>query len=522
MCIRGDIMKVIYRIVIALAVLATAILAILSLHVHMQPDFIDFPEALTAVSSNPFIMLLGAAAFIAINLAIINIAFLYTLSPKRRMTIFFLVCLCAEIAAGAVWLQNYAIRPVSDQANVWNMAGLFDAHMGQKGDMVYFKAYSQQKAIVILMSVFIRIFGSDGLFAYRCFCLFCAASCVLLGGMLAYRISGREKAGCMASLLLTEFVPLILYSAYVYGTIPSICLMLIAFYSVIRLFQTGRTVYLIPEVISCGCMYAFYTGTLIAIIAIIFTSIYFVISSGRKMNGKMSVMIIIGTVLSLLLTFTINKGAGYYFEVKSGLSADEDHLPAAAWILMGMESNPVIGPGGYDGSNLDLFYKNNQNTKLTNAAAKKEIFQLFNEYRSGKRDGSFFIGKTITQWTDPWYGGLTMTIYNKVDSDDLGNLTPLFVPDTLERIQAFLSMLMISTYLVVLFYLIKLIFGKNISQSSLLLPVYIVGGFVFQLFWETKSRYCLPYYICMLILAGIGMICFMEWLNKDMLHKTRR
>ena len=92
MCIRGDIMKVIYRIVIALAVLATAILAILSLHVHMQPDFIDFPEALTAVSSNPFIMLLGAAAFIAINLAIINIAFLYTLSPKRRMTIFFLVC----------------------------------------------------------------------------------------------------------------------------------------------------------------------------------------------------------------------------------------------------------------------------------------------------------------------------------------------------------------------------------------------------------------------------------------------
>ena len=128
MCIRGDIMKVIYRIVIALAVLATAILAILSLHVHMQPDFIDFPEALTAVSSNPFIMLLGAAAFIAINLAIINIAFLYTLSPKRRMTIFFLVCLCAEIAAGAVWLQNYAIRPVSDQADIWNMAGLFDAH----------------------------------------------------------------------------------------------------------------------------------------------------------------------------------------------------------------------------------------------------------------------------------------------------------------------------------------------------------------------------------------------------------
>ena len=33
---------------------------------------------------------------------------------------------------------------------------------------------------------------------------------------------------------------------------------------------------------------------------------------------------------------------------------------------------------------------------------------------------------------------------------------------------------------------------------------YIIGGFVFQLFWESKSRYCMPYFFMIIPFAAYG------------------
>jgi hypothetical protein len=41
-----------------------------------------------------------------------------------------------------------------------------------------------------------------------------------------------------------------------------------------------------------------------------------------------------------------------------------------------------------------------------------------------------------------------------------------------------------------------------------------VGGFVFQLIWETKGRYCFPYYVCLLILAGIATASLEQFLER--------
>ena len=370
-------------------------------------------------------------------------------------------------------------------------------------NLSYYKTYSQQKIICLMMMLFIKIFQNNGLLAYRIFCLICASLIIFLGGKQAYHLSGREEAGTASAIMLVEFIPIVLYSTYVYGTLPSLCFTLLAFYAVTRLIQTQRLYWLVVELVAIPLMYAFYTATMIAMIAIIVVLILYAVVSFQKRNSRVAIAALFGAVLPFFLVCGIRVAAGNIFCQYTGLNPNEDTLPATAWIRMGLTSDSDLGPGGYDASNVGLFQDKGSDTEKTDAAARKEIHSALEDYRNGSRPMTFFWKKTETQWLDPWFNGLTMTVYSP-DPEKMGILAPLFVPLTLERIQRCLLALMNVCYCMASLYLILQIRNKKPRLETLLLPLYFVGGFVFQLFWETKGRYCFPYYVCLLILAGIA------------------
>ncbi|MDD6449654.1 MAG: hypothetical protein PUF78_08055, partial [Lachnospiraceae bacterium] len=334
------------------------------------------------------------------------------------------------------------------------------------------------------MTFFIKAFRDNGLIAFRVFSWLCAVLVVFLGACLAYRLSGREEAGTATAIMLTEFVSITLYSTYIYGTLPSLCFALMAFYAVTLLIQTKKPIWLFAELLSCALMYTFYTGTLIAMVAIAIILIVFSIFSLLNKDKNATVTAIIGAILPFLLAGGIRVVAGEVFYLKTGLSPKEDSLPASTWVRMGLTSNAFLGPGGYDASNVELFQDNGSDTEKTDAAARKEIHRALEDYRNGSRPMTFFWKKTETQWLDPWFNGLTMTVYSP-DPEKMGILAPLFVPLTLERIQRCLLALMNVCYCMASLYLILQIRNKKPRLETLLLPLYFVGGFVFQLFWET-------------------------------------
>ena len=61
-------------------------------------------------------------------------------------------------------------------------------------------------------------------------------------------------------------------------------------------------------------------------------------------------------------------------------------------------------------------------------------------------------------------------------------------------------------------YLLSLITGINTlihkegSDIHFLIQLFFIGGFVFQLFWESLSRYCLSYYVLLFFEAGYGLM----------------
>lgn len=401
-----------------------------------------------------------------------------------------------------IWQINYKQEPIGDQLEVWNMGELLARHQGTNGNLQYFITYPQQKSIAYIMSAFIRIFGNNGLSAYRIFCMFCTILIVLFGALLAYKASGSEEAGTASAIMLTEFVPLILYSVFIYGTIPAICFTLTAFYCTLCFIQTCRIRYLIPELISCCLAYSFYSSTLIAVAAIFVILILSAMEWGKR-NKKAVAAALLSAIFAFGICSAVTQAAGNAFMTDTGVSPEEDALPYSSWILMGIQStDSSAGPGGYDGSTLKMFDDNERNEEKTDEQARSEISDVISEYLQGDRSLDFFTYKTISQWTDPWFSSLTMTVY----SPDLTSATDLGVKITvkdLKILQLCLLIFMQSVYLSSLLCLFHTIRCQQFSKGSLLFCLYFIGGFLFQLFWETKGRYCMPYFIGLIILSGI-------------------
>ena len=48
----------------------------------------------------------------------------------------------------------------------------------------------------------------------------------------------------------------------------------------------------------------------------------------------------------------------------------------------------------------------------------------------------------------------------------------------------------------------------------MVLMVCLIGGFLFQLAYETKARYCMPYYLCCFPMAAAGIAALAEKLGQ--------
>ncbi len=81
-------------------------------------------------------------------------------------------------------------------------------------------------------------------------------------------------------------------------------------------------------------------------------------------------------------------------------------------------------------------------------------------------------------------------------------------------VNGWLSTLMPVIYLAAAGEIVCLV-KKKINKIWYLLPmVCLIGGFLFQLASEAKSRYCLPYYLCCFPLAAAGIAAMAEKLGQ--------
>ncbi len=486
----------------AIAVIFFLILASLtigSLFFAAKMNFDTYDQKNILIRTN-FIVLLGEAAAFVLLLYGTYRGLNHLKNRKAIKTIIIVGVILVHTVLSVIWIMTNQTRPDADQAFVWKTA-VEMANGECITRMNYFRQYPFQAGMIYPMKLLIELTGISDPIVWRVVNVFA----VIFIDLGIISVSGelfpekRDEAGTISAIILFFSVPMVVYTTYVYGTLVSLALTIWSMYGTIKLFSTNSAKWALLPAIFLPMANRVYSGTIIATIAISL-AIFFESLTRKKVRLILLILVIMaGYLLS-------GKIIRHQFYLDTGIEETTRGVPATAYIYMGMTSDDkaVAGPGSYDESSIEIFNEYGDNS--SSVALRKDI-AVISEYIKGKRDYRFFIEKSFHQWSDPLFSSLSMTVYY---FDEMSDEFRLFV---YSKAPEMIYDVFLQCFNFLIFFLacvggIFLMKSKNYTNSVLVLLLYFIGGFTFYFFWEAKSRYCLPYFVCLYPLAVYGLVSF--------------
>lgn len=373
----------------------------------------------------------------------------------------------------------------------------------------YLYKYPHQIGLVTFERVLLFIFGSNNIKAlFFVNLLLCICDNFLLFKItkLLFSDSNINKILLVLSFL---FLPHIFFILFVYGINYGLFLVLLSLFFLIRFIDDKKWVN--------------FVGTLIPLVlAVIIRSNYIIMAMTifiilildflRTKSWKNILLAILPFILiSLLNGLLVNS-----YEKASKVS-EIDGEPKIAWVAMGLDDNPTYNrlPGWYDAYVENVYTKHNGNEdKITNDSKKLINSRLDTFLKNPEYTFNFFKNKFISTWTDSlfqsvWSGpNSSMPVEGQSVNGRL--MSSIYRGGIAYKILYYYS----SVILIIIYIgamISMLISIRNIRTSNLFIlvfTIYLTGGVLFHLIWETKSQYVYPYVYLLLPLTAYGINWF--------------
>ena len=192
-------------------------------------------------------------------------------------------------------------------------------------------------------------------------------------------------------------------------------------------------------------------------------------------------------------------------------------MPALLWVSMGLQAE-WGAYGVYNSYNESVFWQEEGNAQRASARAAEDIKGRLAEFASNKAIAyDFYKNKICMQWGEGTLGSLIMT------SNSLNLESPVvystYYGKGSDRIRKFPAFYNFCIYLGALFYVVLTARRTDPFLRDVLL-LFFVGGFLFSILWETKSRYVMPYIVCLIPYMAAGTWELQE-LAQKMYEKIR-
>ena len=495
--------------VLSFAICAGLGVASLFVLANMQAqDFAtEISEKLTVGHRNILSALLGPLLLTGVLLAAVRLTKRYINWKTARW-----VSLAAGLGTAALcfwWMASFSAAPSADQDITWSFARELALRTGMEDwQYDYLRIHPYQAGTAMIMEGCIRLFG-DSWYPWLALCALSAGGIVVLLSCLCARITDSACAKCLCAVLLLSFFPLAMYSTFVYGTLPGILLALFGLYAILRECSSSRHQigWWAAAVLAFTIAVILYTGEQIFLAA----GVIVLFVAGLQRPGQRRKML--AAVLLAVLAVGMCKGWQALAMSRFGMPNDPG-CPILPRILMGVDAhseNPA--PGFYNGICLSVFRECNYDAALANQVSIGHIRNSLVALHEQGRFVKFFAEKTLDQWLEPWFSALSMSnpsIYN----EPKWLATALTTGGLFAPLQAWLSVLLSFIYLGGAAGVVVTAKRKKGEVLPLLLMVCLIGGFLFQLAYETKARYCMPYYLCCFPMAAAGLAALAEKLAK--------
>ncbi|MGO2892450.1 MAG: hypothetical protein ACTIC2_10735 [Enterococcus devriesei] len=307
------------------------------------------------------------------------------------------------------------------------------------------------------------------------------------------------------------FIPQLFFVLFAYGLILGLFAFYISIYLTFKYFDTKKIIYSIISVFPFIISYLIKNNFLIGILAIVVLYIFHLL----KFNSwKNLIFIVLITFTFFFASPTLSK----IYERKSDMII-ENQMPKSLYLAMGLQDDQSVTTyrGWYNGFHKKVFEEVKHQPVKANKIAKKEITKRIVYFaKKPVYSFDFFGGKVTSTWNDPmfqsvWSGPLEST----------GQFTKTKLLRNIYNgrfIYKYLNIFMNALVVIILsttasFVLLDLIRIKKRETNVYIIfcSLYFIGGFIFHLFWETKSQYVYPYIFFLIpISASVLFVLFQQ------------
>ena len=370
----------------------------------------------------------------------------------------------------------------------------------------YLFKYPHQIGLVSLERLLLMLLGSEnvkGLFIINLILSICDNFLLYKITDLVFKNSQVSKLSMVMAFL---FLPHIFFILFVYGINYGLFLVLLSLFFLIKFINDKK--------------WGNFAGTLIPLIlAVVIRSNYIIMAITifivlildflRTKSWKNILLSILPFIIVSLLNGILVNSYEQASKVKQ-----IDGEPKIAWIAMGLDDNPTYNrlPGWYDAYVENVYTKYNGNGDGITNDSKKLIAKRLDIFsKNPKYTFNFFKNKYISTWTD----SLFQSIWSGPNSSmpvEGQSVNGKLMSSIYHGGMAYKALYYYASVILIIIYggamVSMLISIRNMKASNLFIlvfTIYLTGGVLFHLIWETKSQYVYPYVYLLLPLTAYGL-----------------
>lgn len=308
----------------------------------------------------------------------------------------------------------------------------------------YLSYYPQQIGLMAFLELLLRIWNLTGLSVPAWHFIKLVYVCLLCGAIWFQYLSlqylwpeNYKKISCCYLVLVCCNLPMIMYSSFVYGEIPSFAALSVGWYLLLRLLGGSSpdssyrdnvsrndapsvTAYdyvprMLRQILFTGFgSILFLTlsvmlrkNSLIPVIAVLLVLLFEALRPGR--NGKMRLGLIIMAVCLAVTSVGILPLVQKCYEKKAGNTLSSG-VTAMSYLAMGMQE-ASRGCGWYNGFNIDTYDTAGMDTALANEISRLAIDERLTYFREHPGyTADFYLHKHLSQWADGTYASRQATL----------------------------------------------------------------------------------------------------------------
>lgn len=443
--------NIIYRLGLNIVMLLTLLLSILlfagSFLTTCYADNMETQQVLLR-PDNPLWNLLELAGF---GLLFCGCLYLYEKIGEKFRRGLLVFTLTFVFGLGILLILFGRTVPAADALSVYNAAA--EWILGNT-DIIhptvsYLSYYPQQIGLMAFLELLLRIWNLTGLSVPAWHFIKLVYVCLLCGAIWFQYLSlqylwpeNYKKISCCYLVLVCCNLPMIMYSSFVYGEIPSFAALSVGCYLLLRLLGSvspggsspdssyrdnvsrndapSVTAYdyvprMLRQILFTGFgSILFLTlsvmlrkNSLIPVIAVLLVLLFEALRPGR--NGKMRLGLLIMAVCLAVTSVGILPLVQKCYEKKAGNTLSSG-VTAMSYLAMGMQE-ASRGCGWYNGFNIDTYDTAGMDTAIANEISRLAIDERLTYFREHPGyTADFYLHKHLSQWADGTYASRQATL----------------------------------------------------------------------------------------------------------------